>query len=273
VVTPALKNEGVWKVRATRNGVPVIWTTGLRPLAKAPSVTATFALIDQEHTVAGMWNGPEVPGRMGFQRYGKVSEEFWPHLIAAWNGGFRKEHSNGGYFTEGREVWPLRNGVGTLAIDGAGKIHIGALGTEVSRIGMVSIRQNVHLLVQRGKSAIGQKDYEYGAWKDGNLFIFRSGICERADGKLVFAVMGPADARQFASAVIQAGCVTAMQLDVNAAWPKFSVFGPEGASKVNGFKIDARITGDADMFIKSAPKDFFAIFTDDMPAALRARLK
>jgi hypothetical protein len=278
VATPAISGEGEWLVEASAKGQPSIWVTSNRPLLEAPSVTATYALIDQTHLVAGMWNGPEVPGHRGFERFGRISQQFVPWLTAAFNGGFRREHTNGGYFTEGQEIWPMVSGMATLAIDSLGKIHVGAYGEEIKPAGMVSMRQNVHLLVQNGRSAIGEKDYEYGAWKDGNLFIMRSGLCERTDGKLLYMVMGRADARQFARAQIDASCQTGMQLDVNAAWPKFSVFKSSTPANgltpvVSGHKIDSRITGDPDMFIKWAPKDFFAFFTDDMPPQVQAGLK
>lgn len=266
-VTPALKNEGKWRPEATTQGHTAIWVTGIRPLKNSPAAIATYAAIDQSLTVAGMWNGPEIPGNRDFSRYRSVAPALQPYLLATFNGGFRKEHSQGGYFNEGLEVWKLRPHVATLAIDTAGKIHIGALDEEFSRAGMVSLRQNLHLLVKNQKNVVGDRDYEFGAWKDGNLFILRSAICQRTDGLLMWAVVGPVNASQLATALVRAGCDIAMQLDVNAAWPKFT--GYQDTPHV----IDGRITGRPDMFLRSAPKDFFALFSSDMPADLKELLK
>lgn len=266
-VTPALKDEGRWRPEATAQGHTAIWVTGIRPLKNSPAAIATYAAFDQSLTVAGMWNGPEIPGNRGFSRYRSVDPALQPYLLATFNGGFRKEHSQGGYFNEGLEVWKLRPHIATLAIDKEGKIHIGALDEEFSRDGMVSLRQNLHLLVKDQKNVVGDRSYEFGAWKDGNLFILRSAICKRTDGLLMWAVVGPVNASQLATALVRAGCDIAMQLDVNAAWPKF--MGYQGAPHT----IDGRITGRPDMFLRSAPKDFFALFSSDMPAHLKELLK
>ena len=272
-VTPALKKEGVWEVARVVDGRPAIWVSGIRPLKSSPSVTATYALVDQDLTYAAMWNGPEIPGKSGFSRYKAVSSELHPYLLAAFNGGFRKEHTRGGYFTEGREIWKMDPKAATLGIDRSGRIHIGLLGAGVDLSDMVSVRQNVRLLVSGSKSVVGGKLYGYGSSNDRNLYIVRSAVCEREDGKLLFAVVGPVDAEQLAVSLVRAGCETAMQMDVNAAWPKFSIYDPATPAPHTRW-IDKRITGPSDMFLRSAPKDFFALFDRTaLPVDLVEKLK
>jgi hypothetical protein len=271
-VSPALKHEGEWKAAREVNGTTAIWVTGIRPLKAAPAVTATYALVDQDLTYAAMWNGPEIPGKAGFSRYKAIAPELHPYLLAAFNGGFRREHTRGGYFTEGRQVWKMNPDAATLGIDASGRIHIGRLGQEVVQSDMVSIRQNVRLLVHDAKSVVGGKLYGYGSWKDGNLYILRSAVCIRTDDKLLFAVMGPADAEQLAAALVRAGCKAAMQLDVNASWPKFSIYDTTTPAPHTRW-IDKRSTGSSNMFLTSAPKDFFALFDRTLPDSLEAQLK
>lgn len=272
-VTPALKKEGVWEVARRVDGKPAIWVSGIRPLKSSPSVTATYALVDQDLTYAAMWNGPEIPGKSGFSRYKAVSPELHPYLLAAFNGGFRKEHTRGGYFTEGRQVWKMDPKAATLGIDKSGRIHIGLLGAGVELSEMASVRQNVRLLVSGSKSVVGGKLYGYGSSNDRNLYIVRSAVCERKDGKLLFAVVGPVDAEQLAVSLVRAGCVVAMQMDVNAAWPKFSIYDPATPEPHTRW-IDKRSTGPSDMFLKSAPKDFFALFDRAaLPSDLVEKLK
>lgn len=272
-VTPALPKEGLWEVARRVDGKPAIWVSGIRPLKSSPSVTATYALVDQDLTYAAMWNGPEIPGKPGFSRYKAVSPELHPYLLAAFNGGFRKEHTQGGYFTEGRQVWEMDPKAATLGIDKSGRVHIGLLGAEVIRDEMVSVRQNVRLLVRESKSVVAGKLFGYGSSHDRNLYIVRSAICEREDGKMLFAVVGPVDAEQLAVSLMRAGCAVAMQLDVNAAWPKFSIYDP-ATPKPHTRWIDKRNTGPSDMFLKSAPKDFFALFDRTaLPANLIEKLK
>ena len=272
-VTPALAKEGVWEVARVVSGRPAIWVSGIRPLKSSPSVTATYALVDQDLTYAAMWNGPEIPAQRGFSRYKAVSPDLHPYLLAAFNGGFRKEHTQGGYLTEGREIWKMDPRAATLGIDTEGRIHIGLLGDGVELSEMVSVRQNVRLLVKDSKSVVGGKLYGYGSSHDRNLYIVRSAVCEREDGKLLFAIVGPVDAEQLAVALVRAGCSMAMQLDVNAAWPKFSIYDPATPEPHTRW-IDKRITGPSNMFLRSAPKDFFALFDRTaLPEELVEKLK
>jgi hypothetical protein len=271
-VTPALQREGTWTVARTIDGRGAIWVAGIRPLRTAPAVTATYAVIDQDLTYAGMWNGPEIPGNKQWRRYRSIEPALQPHLLAAFNGGFRREHTNGGYFTEGVDVWKMNPAAATLGIDKDGRIRIGLLGRDIIQSEMVSIRQNVKLLVDNSASVVGKRTFEFGTWKDGNLFIVRSAVCERNDGKLMFAIAGPADALQLATALVQAGCRIAMQLDVNAAWPKFSIYDPETPAPHTRW-IDKRITGSSTMFLTGVPKDFFALFDRTMPDEQLAKLK
>lgn len=256
VVVPALKNEGAWRIaHRNRAGTPDVWTAGYRPSQRAASVTATFMTIDQSHTRAVMFNGPEIPGGTSWKHYRRIPRESTPDAVAAFNGGFRKEHSKGGYMTEGRTIWPLKHGAATLAIDAGGKVHIGVWGRDMgSADGFVSIRQNLWLLVD-GHKAVDTSSHFWGAWKDGDLFILRSAVCERTDGKLMYAIVGNADAAILARTLEKAGCERAMQLDVNAAWPKGYVF-KNGLPK----KVDSRVTGREDLYVNGSSKEFFAFF-------------
>lgn len=256
VVQPALKREGEWRAVAyTSDSAPAVWVTGMRPSQKMRSVTATYMVIDQTSTRAAMFNGPEIPGGSDWKRGRRIPKSVLPDTLAAFNGGFRKEHSMGGYYTENREVWPLKKGMATLAIDKTGHVLVGEWGRDFkNRSEYVSIRQNLPLLVDGGKPMHNRTPY-WGAEKNGNMFILRSAVCERSDGRLLFAVVGKVDAKTLALALVNAGCVRAMELDVNSAWPKGYVF-KNGEPR----KIDARITGREDLYVSGSYKEFFAFF-------------
>ena len=263
VVTPGIKDEGVWRVVVTVSDHAAIWTTGDRPLVESPAVLASYAVIDQSQTRAELYNGPEIPGGTGWSKYRKVPASSRESLVATFNGGFRLEHSMGGYYTEGRTVQKLRTGAATLAIDENGKIYVGNLGRDIkfsaaNPNGFVSLRQNINLLVDAHRNVVGKNAWEFGAWSDGNLYIMRSSLCERRDGKLMYAVVGKVDAAQLASLLVRAGCERAMELDVNSAWPKFM-------SYTNGVphKLDRRSTGRDDLYLNGSSKEFIALFRKD----------
>lgn len=266
VLTPALENEGVWRAVVTASEHTAVWTTGDRPLVESPSVLASYAVIDQERTRAELYNGPEIPGGTGWSKYRKVPASSHDSLVATFNGGFRLEHSMGGYYTEGRTVQKLRTGAATLAIDERGKIYVGNLGRDIkfsaaNPNGFVSLRQNINLLVDAHRNVVGKNAWQFGAWSDGNLYIMRSSLCERRDGKLMYAIVGKVDASQLADVLVRAGCERAMELDVNSAWPKFM-------SYLHGVphKLDKRSTGRDDLYLNGSSKEFVALFQRDSPA-------
>jgi len=264
-----LKGEGVWRAAREVNGVTAVWTTGIRPLRDSGSVTASFAIIDQSVTQAALFNGPETPGGSGWRRGRRIDTDLLPFTIAAFNGGFRKEHTKGGYFNEGREVWPLVDGAASLVIRADGTVDIGKWGRDyASTDGLRAVRQNLLLFVDGGKAMAKERDWSWGAWKDGNLYIMRSAACVRTDGKLMFAMAGDISAAQFSNVLAQASCDRAIQLDVNYAWPKFYTFEAGVPTK-----LDRRVSARTDLYISGALKDFVAFFERDVPTELAEKLR
>ena len=77
-------------------------------------------------------------------------------LVAAFNAGFRMQDANGGYFTEGKTVIPLRTARRSFVIYKNGTATIGAWGTDVKMTpDVVAVRQNLDLLVSGGKPVPG----------------------------------------------------------------------------------------------------------------------
>jgi hypothetical protein len=260
VLSPALEAEGEWRVVREVKGAPAVWVTGLRPSKKFGSVRATFALIDQASLRAVLFNGTEVPGGSNWENGAKVPNELSESLVFAFNGGFRREHARGGYFTEGREVWPLVRERATLAIDSDGRVHIGTWGRDIDPAGFegtpwVSARQNLTLIVKGGEVAKDVSSIQWGASAKGELFILRSAVCVRTDGKLLYSIIGAADAKILARALINAGCETAMQLDVNASYPRAYHFNAGTPSR-----LDARMAGRDDLYLTKSHREFVAFF-------------
>lgn len=254
---PALPREGRWRVARTVDGQPTVWTTGIRPSRQHRGITATHVLIDQDRVRAVLHNGTDIPGGRDWMYGNAMGANETADAVFAFNGGFRREHSGGGYFTEGREVWPLKDGVATLAIDSDGQIHVGRWGAELDPLGVdgrpwASVRQNLELLVIDGKLSPRLNTGYWGGGRKGEIFILRSAVCERVDGKIMFTIMGLTDATSLAGAMRDAGCQYAMQLDQNESYPRGYVF-EEGVPH----EIDTRMLGRTDDFIRGYSRDFF----------------
>jgi len=68
----------------------------------------------------------------------------------------------------------------------------------------------------------------WGATLGGGYYVWRSGIGVTRTGRIIY-VYGPAlDVRTLASLLKRAGCVEAMELDINPDWTNFMYYKPGG---------------------------------------------
>ena len=271
VFSPALSGEGQWTPIASAGGQPAMWATGIRPLKAAGGVVGTMVVIDQTHLRAGLFNGTEEPGGGPWARGNKVPADLQPALLAAFNGGFRLEHIKGGYVTEGTTIKALKDGDATLAVNKDGSLHIGALGRDIKNDGSwLSLRQNLRLIVDGGVSKVAE-GIKLGVWWGadfGNkVYVNRSGVCEIADGRLAYVLIGKVDAEQFAQSMINIGCVKAMQLDINGTWPNFDFFTHGANGSITPHLVDDRMGTNLTRYLKGSRKEFIALFdTGKVPA-------
>ncbi len=268
---PPLAGEGQWIPVAQASGTDAMWATSVRPLADYGGVVASVVVIDQTYLRAGLFNGNEQP-RGDWQRDDHVPAELIPALTAAMNGGFRLEHSYGGYVTEGVVVQELVPGRATIGIDREGKITIGELGRDLFDDGSwLTLRQNIILMVDGGQSQVArsrQARVTWGAHATGDLFVNRSALCMLTDGRLAYVMAGKVNPTQMAEVLIGIGCDKAIQLDINAQWPNFTVFPHAADGTVVPFAVDRRMNSDGMRYIKRASKEFFAFFDATLvPAA------
>lgn len=261
--TPALAGEGQWTLIANAGGHPALWATSIRPYPAAGGVVASMVVIDQTHLRAGLFNGDEEPGGEWI-RDDRVPPELYSSLVAAMNSGFRFEHIDGGYITEGRTLKALHDGDATIAIGRDGKMVIGALGRDLVDDGSwVSLRQNLMLMVDGGVSTVNTPATAgvwWGADYGREVYVNRSAVCELADGRLAYLMVGKVDAAQMAESLVNVGCLKAVQLDINGTWPNFFTFGHNADGSVQPVFLDRRMGSNTYRYIRGSAKEFFAFF-------------
>ena len=261
VVTPALAGEGQWTPFADIGGEPVIWATSLRPLADFGSVVATAAVWDPQKLHAGLFNGTTTPGRGPWRNGKRVMPQALPALVATFNGGFRLEHFKGGYVTEGITIRRLLNDQATIAIDPNGVMSVGVWGrdlTDASRY--KSIRQDLPPVVMDGKNSVDLFPGTY--WGDNFhqvTYTYRSAICAMNDGRLMYVTVGDVDIHLLARTLVQMGCKTGMELDINGNWPQFCAYRGLGTPDRKPIGLDRRMSNLA-RYLRSSDKDFIALF-------------
>lgn len=180
-------------------------------------------------------------------------------LLAAFNGGFLLSTGSGGYEQEGHVIVPLRPGLASLVIDTAGHAQIGDWGYGLPAPGtaVYSVRQNLGLLVSGGHPSSSASDWTiWGATLGGGEFVARSALGQTASGDLVFAGSMSTSPADLAAALVSAGVVDAMELDINPEWVQLDV-----ASQPGG-QLTAAIPGQhrpADQYLVGWTRDFIAV--------------
>lgn len=207
-------------------------------------------------------NGSQDPGpaAAGVVRAGAaVAGTERKRLLAAFNGGFKLAAGAGGYEQETRVISPLRRGFASLVIDRSGRARIGVWGHGVPVPGeqVYSVRQNLRLLVQRGKPTAAASSWGlWGATLGGGAYVARSAVGQDAAGDLIFAASMSAVPADLADALMRRGARVGMELDINPEWVQLDVASRPGGS------LRAELTGQyrpADQYLVGWTRDFFTV--------------
>jgi hypothetical protein len=265
---PALPGEGEWQAVMRVRTKPIVYATSIRPLWCFGSVVATMATFDPNRVRTAMFNGTEMPGGKGWKNGSKIRGTALRPLIASFNGGFRFEHQPGGYVTEGRIVRKMRKGYATLAISKDGVSTVGIWGDTITDDdSWATLRQNLPPLVHNGESVYANyPKVDWGNDFGNKVYNFRSAICLRTDGLMMFVAVGKVNIGMLADTLLVLGCKTGMELDINGQWPYFAVYSDFGKATRWGEIIDNRM-GDPNRHLNGSTKDFFALFDpESLPA-------
>jgi hypothetical protein len=149
-------------------------------------------------------------------------------VVAVFNGGFKESADAGGAVADGVTLEPLVRGDMTLALSNEGHWSMGVWGSKgfpAPGFDAIAYRQNLGPLVLHGAltPAATSTDWTYwgSTWPDSaGAFTSRSGIGVDRNGNLVYvAAIGHVDVAQLGIALLRAGAVSAMELDINPFWP------------------------------------------------------
>jgi hypothetical protein len=167
--------------------------------------------------------------------------------------------ANGGYYTDGRSVLPLRTGAASFVVYANGTATVGSWGTdETMTPEVVAVRQNLELLVDNGQPVPGLNAADTTQWGEtlGNaVYVWRSGVGITADGALVY-VAGPGlSITDLADLLARAGAVRAMELDINTDWVHFASYTPStptgAATPANGADLLPTMVGTPARYFES----------------------
>ncbi|WP_240986588.1 phosphodiester glycosidase family protein [Acididesulfobacillus acetoxydans] len=231
-----------------------------RPYVKVSLVKINPALVNF-HLVAGTKDPVSVTGIHGSGRI-PLSVQRQGNVIAAFNAGFQSRDGIYGFMAEQRVYQSPAAGLATFCIYGNGKVDIGSWGNEIkSDAGIVSLRQNLHLLIDNGRlNPLINDQAKWGTTVNNAVRVWRSGIGIDKQGRIIYAAGDSLTAETLARALLSAGCVRAMELDINSYWVTFNFFrrtaGKQGAT-LEGTKLDPSMRRSAARYLTPDTRDFF----------------
>jgi hypothetical protein len=284
-VTP-LANEGAWSpVGPLVGNAQSMYTTQVRPDSVHTSILDGLVWMDPKLVRFEVHPGTQEPGgKSAIPTQVPVADRL--DLVAAFNGGFRMQDARGGFYLDGVTHKPLRDGAASLVVYKDGVATVGMWGRDVEMgPNVLAVRQNLDLVIDNGggfpfpggnpstkdiaapgQPADGLDNNANGAWGDtlGNqVLVWRSAVGVTADGAIVYGYGSGLGARSLADLMLRAGCVRAMELDINPAWTTFNFYKPDtpgNAASVKGTKLlpDAEKSGNR--YLSTDARDFVAVF-------------
>jgi hypothetical protein len=261
VVRPALAGEGAWRPTGApvRDGPPVLVAV-FRPEPDYPGQLAYVAWIDASRTQLALYAGRVQPPHANPRGPMQVPRSQRALLLATFNSGFTYKDGHGGFAVDGRTYEPLVAGQGTVIAYADGGIdvtswHGGAsVGPDVA-----AARQNLPLIVTGGRPNPDlNATREWGATLGNAVRVWRSALGVDSRGNLIYLAAPGQTAPSLADAIIRAGAVRAIQLDINATWPSFITYASPGGR--GAVKLVPNRQQHADRYLVPDDRDFFAVY-------------
>ena len=251
-----------WAEMPAKLGMPhySVYPDANRPFAKAEVITIDPGRFDL-HLVGGTLEPRSTTGIVGA---GVIPDDPLTRqsLVAAFNGGWAAMHGHYGMMIDRQVYLPARNGIATLAWYADGRLRLGVWGRDIQpSADMVSYRQNCLPLIENGvvSPELGKLSL-WGLSISDEAVIYRSGLGQTRDGKLIYAAGNALSALTLARVLFDAGAYNAMLLDIDDFHVAFityeQVAGNDGKAQVVGSKLRKDMQGFDGLFLQPFALDF-----------------
>ncbi len=254
--------EGVWSpvgLPLAKRSRPPMMRTFFRPDPERPYAIVDLAWIDLSQTQLTLVPGTSEPRSARGVPRGEaqipLDVQNSGNLLASWNGGFLTIHGGYGMMVNRTIIAPPKDGFAVLGQYADGSMHIGVWGRDIKMTpDLVSFRQNGPILIDQG--VLNEQELTaWGASVSGETRIWRSGIGITRDGALIYAAGSSLSAQTLGVALLRAGAVEAMQLDVNA-WHVFFFTYDYGDNGLVPSKLSTQMAGNTRMYLTPYERDF-----------------
>ncbi|MBI4954817.1 MAG: hypothetical protein HY908_22540, partial [Myxococcales bacterium] len=248
---------------------PALFKTMIHPDPRRPftvlAVVAVALRAIELSLVAGVTEPESMSIRMA-DRPGKIPNDDWDALVAAFNGGFKAVHGQYGMMIDGKTFLPPQEFACTIVRYLDGSLRIGSWSDlKADRERMAYLRQAPPCLVEGGDvhKALLYNEYAkgWGATVSGDTVIRRSALGLDATGQVLFYGIGEAlTAQSLAQGMRAVGSDAVAELDVNYSYPRFLTYkrpGPGEPPRVDSPLIP-NIDATPDQYVtRPSARDFF----------------
>jgi hypothetical protein len=248
----------VWTPVANIGAQPAAW------IALRSGVT--LLRFDQQLVHLALHAGSGEPGGQGWTYGDRIGVSEVHRVLAAFNGGFKLSYGSVGFLADGRAAVPLTAGLGSIVTYQNGTTDIGAWQEDVpaSGLGVASVLQNLHLLVDRGVASPTIHNCIEGCWGGtlgGGPDVARSALGITGEGQLVWAAGESLSPAMIAQALIEAGIVRAVELDINPEWIAGYLYVHHGSAP-SAVPVVPGQQGIPGRFLAPYSRDFFTILAN-----------
>ncbi|WP_088288658.1 phosphodiester glycosidase family protein [Kineosporia sp. A_224] len=273
-LTRALAGEGRWRVAASapagsaHPGRPTLFTTWFRPDARHATVVVAGALLPRGATALHLVAGTRepVPGLHSPEGF-RVPTAQRGALVAVFNAGFKTQDSRGGWYAHGRAVVPLVKDAASLVIadDGTATVRAWTGASRSVPAGVSAVRQNLALVVDHGAVVPGltsNTGQHWGSSHNQFQYTWRSGVGTDAAGNLLYVAGRGLTLPTLAAALVDAGAVTGMELDIHTGMVAFTAFphaAPTGSKGYTTMKLLTTMPQPRDRYLVADQRDFFYV--------------
>lgn len=258
----SLAHEGQWQDLYSVKGATAARVALLRPDTTHTSYLVNVVWMDPHLLKFTLFQGYKVPGSP-MVAPDKLAGSALSHVLATFNSGFQMFDAHGGYWQNGTTVKPLVKGGASMILGKDGHLNVGAWPGGTPGHNIAAVRQNLSLLIEKGKISPLVGSTKTNAWGRtvGNAsFVWRTGIGVRSDGSIVF-VVGPAmDVQTLANVLQHAGAVNAMELDINQDWTNYLTYTHPASGTAVPKRLGVDTAPNLSRYLHPSTRDFVGVF-------------
>ena len=167
------------------------------------------------------------------------------------------------FYLDGTAYRPLRDGQASAVVDSAGHLRVEQWGRDDAMGPSISaVRQNLALIVDHGAAVEGldvNSDNRWGSAQNQLQYTQRSALGTTASGDLIYIAGGAMNLSTLARALVDAGAVTGMELDIHSGMTMFSSWVPDMSGVLAPTTLIPDIQQDPNRYLAPDRRDFFYI--------------